>query len=276
MEYNLFPKEYENKVYDAMHGVIVSEHKKHYEKQRRYKERLISSNIGSKVGLITGIVGGGIVCCMISFATGLVVMFIFGVLGFVVNIILAARGEYLIKEDEENYQKWREKFEKTEELKIHNYRVAFENDALKLSLVFGDNPMTKEIVNKMKNYVERVFHNADRSSYVEQVAVNLSYRVYKYKVEWVYGDDVENYGFTVNRCNDLKNPIEQAALARAISRMLQYFIKQKYSDYVGEINSLIEVKISEVPNYKSEKCEYSMVEINYKVPNVYYKKARLW
>ncbi len=236
---------------------------------------MISSNIGSKVGFITGIVWGGIVCYMISFATGLIVMLIFFLIGFAVNMILAARGERLIKEDEENYQKWREELKKTEEVKIHSYRVAFENDALKLSVVFWDNHMTKEIVNKMKSYVERVISNADRSSCVEQVVVNLSYRVYKYKVEWVYRDDVENYGFTVNRCNDLKNPIEQAALARAISRMLQYYIKQKYSAYVGT-NSLIEVKISEVPNYKTKRCEYSMAEINYKTPNVYYKKARLW
>ena len=73
---------------------------------------MISSNIGSKVGFITGIVWGGIVCYMISFATGLIVMLIFFLIGFAVNMILAARGERLIKEDEENYQKWREALKK--------------------------------------------------------------------------------------------------------------------------------------------------------------------
>ena len=90
-----------------MYDVIDFEHQNHHEKQKRYKERLISSNMGSKVGFITGIVWGGIVCYMISFATGLIVMLIFFLIGFTVNMILAARGERLIKEDEENYQKWR-------------------------------------------------------------------------------------------------------------------------------------------------------------------------
>gem|GEM_PF-2787026 len=30
MEYNLFPKEYENEVYDTMYDVIVSEHQNHH------------------------------------------------------------------------------------------------------------------------------------------------------------------------------------------------------------------------------------------------------
>lgn len=276
MQFNLFPKEYEQKVIDECYDKIVLETRKHGEKQRNYRERLINSNIGSWVGFILGIVGGLVVCITISFTTGVIVTPLSFLLGAVADKILSVRCEYLIKEDEENYKKWEEKYKKTEEAKVRNYRETFENDAQKLSLVFLNNPITKEIVNKMRSYVERVISNANRSSYVEQVTVGIRYRVYKYKVEWVYENDVENYGFVDNRCNILKNPIEQAALSRAIARMLENFIKQNYSVDVSGTKSVIEVNISEVPNYKLGVCEYSSVEINYKASNGYYREARSW
>lgn len=285
MQYNLFPKEYEQKIIDKTYDDIVSEHRDHYEKQRRYRERWVDSSVvingGVILTIVSGVVGCSVACrntgeIITSLTTGVVSIIVSFLITVTLSVIISSKGESLIKKDEITYQKWCEKQQKESNMKVQDYNVRFENEAQKLCSKFFDSPMTEEIVDKMKGYVERNFSNADRNSYVEQITVDLSCRVYKNKVEWVYGNDVENYNFVVNRCAILKNPLEQAALARAIARKLQNYVKQRYSVDVQGTKSVIEVRISELPNYKTKICDYSSIEIKYKAPNKYYMKARLW
>ncbi|HAB88132.1 MAG TPA: hypothetical protein DCE60_03835 [Coprococcus sp.] len=282
MQYDLFPDEYEKKIGEANSDFITAEYGKHLEKQNTYRDR-INSNIGSVACFILGIVGGFVVCIVtctnfgeIGLTVGSLIMIIPFILGPIIDRIIAARGERFIKEEEDTFQEWMENFRKIEAQKVKNYRESFENEAQKLSLEFYKNPITEEIINKMKGDVGRKISHADRRSYVEKISVYIYCSVYKNKVEWGYEQDVRNYNFITNRCAVLKKPIEQAALARALARKLENFIKQEYCVDISGTRSVTEGKVTEMLIYESGVCEYSRIWIMYEAPNGYYKKARLW
>ena len=140
------------------------------------------------------------------------------------------------------------------------YLLGFNEEAQKLSVNFAGSSLAEEVVNWMTNGFAHTIDSADRRSHVEKITVPFIYKVYKDKIVCNIG----TYDFKVKRCDELKNPLEQTALARAMASMIQLNITMKYPKDASGTNIVTNISQEYFDIYVATTITYTAINGNYK------------
>ncbi len=215
---------------------------------------LNTSSIG--LGMVTGIIIGAF-WMMVGYSIKKAKINDYAVEQFNINV--------RIKDEKYALEKEIKKIQSDAEIEKSKYSTEFENNAQKLSIEFAESELAKEVIEWMTNGFCETIDAADRQSYVEKIEVPFIFNVYTDKITCNLGI----FDFEVKRCRNLRNPLEQTALARAIAAAIQLNIIMKYPKDVTGTDVMIEISYSYQTN-----CTQTI--ISYIALNGNYEAVRSW
>lgn len=129
-------------------------------------------------------------------------------------------------------QKNQKIIKKYEELKS-NYNIEFNKRVKSLSVQYANSVQVKNVADCMMDFFPQIIDEADRSSNIERVEVQLYFRVFVDSITFsAYGGE-RLYSFERNRVDNLPGCCEQEAIARAIGSEVINRITAMYPDENG-------------------------------------------
>lgn len=284
MQTNVFPKDYETQLTVRTNEQINAA-------RIRCSNRINSINSqrtskpeekGSTFGIMIGFFGGFIACSCVclgndeavgaGFITWVIVFTISTVIGF--GIDKEEQSSYennqsdidsRISQENNELEKEIKDIKEKAEKEQQEYLVRFETNAQTMSVRFAESELAKEVIEWMTNGFCRTIDSADRRSHIEQINVPFIFNVFNNKITCNLG----TYDFQLKRCQNLNNPLEQTALARAIVSAIQVNIIMRYPK--DSSNTRISVNI----NYEYT-SECPITTITYTAPNGNYEAVRNW
>lgn len=138
----------------------------------------------------------------------------------------------LMSEADISEQKKQKIIKKYEELKL-NYTAEFSKRVKSLSIQYANSVQVKNVADCMMDFFPQIIDEADRSSNIERVEVQLYFRVFIDSITFsAYGGE-RLYSFERNRVDNLKGCCEQEAIARAIGSEIINRIMAMYPDENG-------------------------------------------
>ena len=137
-----------------------------------------------------------------------------------------------------------------------NYLTSFEKNAQDMSVQLADSELAQKVIHWMTEGFSRTIDAADRRKHIEQINVPFSFNVYTDKITCNLG----TFDFEVERCEFLDNPVEQTALARAITSSIQLNIVMKYPKDASGTD--IQIKIEYQYTDKCPKTTITYVALN--------------
>jgi len=149
--------------------------------------------------------------------------------------------------------------------KQSEYKAAFEKRAQDESVQFAESDLAKEVIAWMTDGFCKTIDSADRRSHVERINVPFIFNVYKEKITCNLG----TFDFELKRCRELRSPIEQTALARAIASKIQLNLIMKYP----KDSSGTDISIALQYGYTDTSVTAT---ITYVAPNGNYKVVKDW
>ena len=145
------------------------------------------------------------------------------------------------------------------------YKETFEKKCQGMSVTFAESELASEVINWISKGFSKTIMSADRESHIEKIEVPFIFEVYTYEISCNLGV----YDFEKKRCEKLKNPFEQTALARAIAAAIQLNITMEFTQDITGTDAIVDIFY----DYKSD-C--ARVTMKYTAPNGNYKSIRNW
>lgn len=153
----------------------------------------------------------------------------------------------------------------TKSQKVAEYTNAFEKEAQEKSVNFADSDLAKEVIAWMTEGFCKKIDYADRRSHIKQINVPFLFDVYRGRIVCNLG----TYDFQIKRCRELRDPIEQTALARAIASTIQLQLIMKYPKDASGTDISIGIKYT----YGEHNASAS---VTYIAPNGNYIEVKDW
>ena len=202
----------------------------------------------------------------------------FGPLGAVIAFLLREKinfpkgsGKHLLKANkliEEERKKFEENIEKIKqeyEIRFADYVKLFEKKAQDLSVNYAESAVAVEVIEWMTAGFCKTIDSADRRSHIQEISVPFIFRTYRNKIECQLGI----FDFEIKRCDELKNPLEQTALARAIAAAVQLNITMQYPEDISGTTVVTNI-------FYAYDDDNVATTITYTAPNGNYTKTRDW
>ena len=202
----------------------------------------------------------------------------FGPLGAVIAFLLREKinfpkgsGKHLLKannlieEERKNLEENIEKIKQEYESRFSEHVKLFEKMAQDLSVNYAESAIAVEVIDWMTAGFCNTVDSADRRSHIQEISVPFVFRTYRNKIECQLG----TFDFEIKRCDELENPLEQTALARAIAAAVQLNITMKYPEDASGTNVVTNI-------YYTYNDDNVVATIVYKAPNGNYKTTRSW
>lgn len=145
------------------------------------------------------------------------------------------------------------------------YLAQFKHNTQVMSVRFAESELGKEVVAWMCDGFCRTVNAADRRSHIERIEVTFPFQVYGDRISCQLG----TYDFEEQRCKKLNDPLELAALTRAIATSMQVNMTMKYPQDASGTNMQIQIKYTYTNN-----C--AKAAVTYVAPNGNYKPVRGW
>jgi len=187
---------------------------------------------------------------------------------------VAAKLTELEKEMEEESRKLAESnaaIQKNAAAEVEAYRLAFEEEARKMSLRFAESELADQVVDWAMGHLSKVIDSADRSAHIEQIAVTAALGVHPTLIIFSASEDRAGYpgyigdvfDFEKNRCRALVSPLEQAALAHVLASKMQLAIMMKYpQDPSGSVPDVTTIEVA-VSGTATANIQYHAANLNY-------------
>lgn len=150
-------------------------------------------------------------------------------------------------------------------LEYTRYLRGFESEAKTESVRFAESELAVRVINWISEGYIRTIESTDRRSHIERIIVPFIFNVYRDKITCNLGE----FNFEIERCRNLDNPLEQAALARAIAASIQVNITMKFPQDPSGTN----IKIDVSHDYLTDHVSTTM---NYTAPNGNYQAVKGW
>ncbi len=250
-------------------------------------------------GFVTGLVIGAFVCftngdaidAKINFSDsiGSALMFwlMFGIVGAVLGLIVcgliavaqnnsnksidnqidSARQstEQKIANENQNCEETIKRIRDEASAEYQNYLNGFNAEAQKMSVRFAESPVAVEVIDWMTAGFCRTIDSADRRSHIQQINIPFVFRTYRNRIECNLG----TFDFEIKRCDELKTPLEQTALTRAIASAIQLNITIKYPQDTSGTNIVTNIRY----DYNEDNVVATII---YTAPNGNYEATRGW
>lgn len=165
------------------------------------------------------------------------------------------------------------KIRKNEEDEYLKYLEKFNNEAQKMSVVFADKTVVIALAQKITEGFCRKIDEADRRSHIKDIIIPIGFNVRKNCIEVAFSidlqkqnqtSDFEVYDFDINRFEELRSPLEQTAVARAVASAVQVEIMTKYPTDVCGSNVVTETFYNYGDDFVTAIISYSAKNLNYK------------
>jgi len=182
-----------------------------------------------------------------------------------------------IERIERNSQNTINNLEKEYEKKYNDYVQAFDALVQEQSIKLAESELAIEVIEWMTDGFSKTIDAVDRRPHIEKIEVPFVFSVYTNKITCNLG----TYDFEIKRCSELKSPVQQTALAKAIASAIQVNIVMKYPQDVSGTAISIDIEYE----YKSETRyengdsiirEYPDIKITYIAPNGNYQAVKDW
>ncbi|MBQ8636757.1 MAG: hypothetical protein IJ423_02030 [Clostridia bacterium] len=163
------------------------------------------------------------------------------------------------------------------ENKYNEYVHSFDSLVQEQSVRLAESELAIEVIEWMTDGFSKTIDTVDRRPHIERIDVPFVFSVYTNKITCNLG----TYDFEIKRCSELKSPIQQTALAKAIASAIQVNIMMKYPQDISgtdvSINIEYEYKCESVyENGETKNNEYPDVKITYVAPNGNYQSVKEW
>ena len=208
------------------------------------------------VGVVLGILVGFMGCIGVCRATeqnsaanglkaGLIILGVSLVLSGILFVIMSKKYEENSSEirrqtnlERKESLKKESKIKAAGEKKKKEYLEQFEEAAQQASVYFPNNDLMQYITNWISEGFFRAINYADRRKHVPQISVPFAFEVYRSKIVCNAG----TVDFETKRIAELKNPVEQTALARAIISDLHLKTVMKYPNDISGTSIQIRIE----------------------------------
>lgn len=137
---------------------------------------------------------------------------------------LFLKADAIINEERKKHEENVKNIKNEYDIQYSEYVKLFENNAQELSVNYAESFLVTEVINWMCDGFYKTIDSADRRSYLEEIRVPFMFKTFKDKIECQLGI----FDFEIKRCDELENPLEQTALARAIASSIQLNVTIKY------------------------------------------------
>lgn len=171
----------------------------------------------------------------------------------------------LIEEERKNFEESVEKIKQEYEIRFSEYVKLFEKRAQDLSINYAESAVAVEVIDWMTAGFSKTVDSADRRSHIQEINVPFVFRTYRNKIECQLG----TFDFEIKRCDELRNPLEQTALARAIAAAIQLNITMGYPQDASGTTVVTNIFY----DYNDDNV---VATITYTAPNGNYKETRSW
>lgn len=157
------------------------------------------------------------------------------------------------------------------------YRLAFEEEARKLSLRFAESETADTVVEWAIKDISRMIDSADRAGHYEQVEILSELTVCTDRIRldiWTkngkHSSSVGSvFSFEENRCRPLNKALEQAALAHVLGSKLQVALMMQYpQDPSGSVPA-----VTSGERYQKNDA---IACVTYRAANLNYKAEKSW
>lgn len=253
----------------------------------------------AKGGFITGLIVGALVCftngdaidAKINFSSSIggAFMFwlLFGIVGAVIGMVLcgifaaAQNGSnnsidnQIATQRRDTEQRVACEVKKCEEevacirqeaaAKYNSYLAGFNTQAQQLSVKFAESAVAVEVIDWITAGFCKTIDSADRRSHIEGIHVPFMFKTYRNKIECQLG----TFDFEIKRCAELRTPLEQTALSRAIAAAIQLNITMKYPQDASGTDVVTNIEYS-----YGRDCVYATID--YSAQNGNYRAVRDW
>ena len=292
MQYPIFPPEYKDQVDKEVNESINKENTYNHNTLNRLSssKNVASATIGPCVGggAILGLIVGVFVCfscgdqinASINFAkslgSALLFWFMFGIVGAVLGLIVGATlsqktkndNDYIdsqIHNETQRHSSSNDQIVRDGNERYKKYLEGFNEEAQSLSVQFAESSLAVSVIEWMTAGYCRTIDSADRRSHINQINIPFEFKVYKNKIVCNLG----TFDFELERCEELRTPIEQTALARAIASAIQLNITMKYLKDISGTDIVTNI------NY-TYTYECSVATITYIANNGNYQAVQKW
>lgn len=163
------------------------------------------------------------------------------------------------------------------ENKYNEYVHSFDSLVQEQSVRLAESELAIEVIEWMTDGFSKTIDAVDRRPHIERIDVPFVFSVYTNKITCNLG----TYDFEIKRCSELKSPIQQTALAKAIASAIQVNIMMKYPQDISgtdvSINIEYEYKCESLyENGETKNNEYPDVKITYVALNGNYQSVKEW
>ena len=157
------------------------------------------------------------------------------------------------------------------------YRIAFEEEARKMSLRFAESETVDTVVEWAMKELIRKIDSVDRASHYEQIEILSELTVCTDRIRldvWTKNEKHSSsvgsvFSFEENRCRPLNSALERAALAHVLSSKLQVALMLQYPQ--DPSGSVPDMAVSE--RYQKEDA---IACVTYRAANLNYKAEKSW
>lgn len=155
----------------------------------------------------------------------------------------------------------------------NTYTKDFEAEAQKLSVNFTESELAVQVIDWMTKGFANTIDSAERGSHIDYITIPFSFNVFTNKITCNLGE----FDFELKRCRNLKGPLEQTALARAIASAVQLNIIMQYpKDASGtDIVTKITYSYGGSRGY-NQNTGYVETIITYTAPNGNFESVKSW
>lgn len=166
---------------------------------------------------------------------------------------------------QEESNKTIERIKKDSEREYGDYYRQFEEQAQRDSVRYAESELAVKVIKWIGDGFKRTIEGCDRRSHIEKIDVPFVFNVYRNSITCNLGE----FDFEIERCKTLENPLEQTALARAISTAIQLDITMTYPTDPSGTDFVLNT------NYDYFE-DHVMVTMVYLAPNGNYEAVKSW
>ncbi len=171
----------------------------------------------------------------------------------------------LIAQENANLENKKKQIEQTVMQQINQYKKEFDEQVKKLSVSYANSKLAQDVISWMtEGYSKRIVAE-DRRSHIKTIEVPYGIKVYTNKITCNQGE----YDFNIHRCKNLETPLEQTALARAISNAIRLNITMKFPKDLSGTKPEVKIKVRYTEQYPE-------VQMLYTAPNGKYVDVTSW
>ncbi|MGN0465509.1 MAG: hypothetical protein ACI4F9_04070 [Lachnospiraceae bacterium] len=171
----------------------------------------------------------------------------------------------LIAQENADLENKKKQIEQTGMQQINQYKKEFDEQAKKLSVSYANSKLAQDVISWMTEGYSKRIAVEDRRPHIKTVEVPYGIKVYTNKITCNQGE----YDFNIHRCKNLETPLDQTALARAISNAIRLNIMMKFPKDPSGTKPEVKIKVKYTEQYPE-------VNLIYIAPNGKYVDVTSW